>query len=317
MCCVKLKHCSCIIVYGIRDSPNNTVFQLSFATDSIEYRVEPLETFKTLASQGQKNLGVCGVAVLEKELFVISDEQPDVEVYDMSTFKHSRNIRLPGVTDPGDIVACEKNKRIYIVDWTRRTFDNKLMRLDINGIEDRPQLSLPDDECRLFVTRDSNVLVTFYRRRRVVEYTPDWDMVFQTIIKDEIIYPIHSVKLSNGLLAVCHGTSNEATHRVCIINNDGSLQKSFGERRGAGFGKFNFPTYLAVDRSDNILVADRDNGRVLVLNSSFTVTTELLTKKEKLRRPRVLLLDEANSRLVVADCNEDIRDGQVFIFNVK
>lgn len=260
---------------------------------------------------------MCGLAILETELFVISDAHPEVEVYDMSTFKNIRKIQLLDVKDPGDIVACKENKRIYIVDWTGRNIENKLLRLDIAGKEDTPRRSLADDECRLFVTRESNVLVTFYRNRKIVEYSPEGDIVVKTYIKGDRVHPIHSIKLSSGLLAICYAIANEPTHKVSIVSDDGSILKSFGGRRVGDVGNVNFPTYLAVDRSDNILVADRDNVRVLVLNSRLELTVELLAKKDQLRRPRVLLLDEATNGLVVGDCNDKFGDGQVLIFNLK
>ena len=78
--------------------------------------------------------------------------------------------------------------------------------------------------------------------------------------------------------------TQEPAHGLSIVSDDGSVLKSFGGRRVGDVGNINFLSYFTVDRSDNILVADRDNGRVLMLNSRRELTVELLTKKDQLLR---------------------------------
>lgn len=135
--------------------------------------------------------------------------------------------------------------------------------------------------------------------------------------KAGICYPLHAVKLANGQFAVSHGWTSADLHRLCVIDAEGKLKKSFGERRGSTNGQMDVPIYLAVDRNGFVLVADRDNSRVLLFDPDLELKREILSRdKHGLRRPRKILLDESNGRLFVAD-NENFRDGRILVFDFK
>ena len=65
------------------------------------------------------------------------------------------------------------------------------------------------------------------------------------------------------------------------------------------------------------MVVDRDNSRVLLLDSDLKFKREILSKEEKhgLRRPTRILLDESNGRLFVAD--NDSNNQRILIFDFK
>ena len=50
----------------------------------------------------------------------------------------------------------------------------------------------------------------------------------------------------------------------------GRLIQCYGGTQGAGIGQLNIPRNLAVDRSDNMLVADYGNNRIVFLSPSLT-----------------------------------------------
>lgn len=80
----------------------------------------------------------------------------------------------------------------------------------------------------------------------------------------------------------------------------------------------NGPFHLGVDRNGFVMVADRRNSRVLLLDSELELKREILAKDDKLglRFPQRILLDESNGRLFVAD-NKLNSEGRVLIFKFK
>jgi len=61
---------------------------------------------------------VRGVATLDSELFVVCRGQSTVRVYDTTDFSETRQINVPGMNDPQDMIACKKDKCLYISDWS-------------------------------------------------------------------------------------------------------------------------------------------------------------------------------------------------------
>ena len=46
---------------------------------------------------------------------------------------------------------------------------------------------------------------------------------------------------------VSHGSDNAKLHRVCVVDADGKLKKSFGGQRGSAITQLNKPVHFVVD----------------------------------------------------------------------
>ena len=76
-----------------------------------------VQTIKTKAAEeGEKPIK--GLTILAKELFVVSKSSSDVEVYDTIKFSFNRRWNLKELIDPWDIGSCNRNKCLYIFDYT-------------------------------------------------------------------------------------------------------------------------------------------------------------------------------------------------------
>jgi sugar lactone lactonase YvrE len=62
----------------------------------------------------------------------------------------------------------------------------------------------------------------------------------------------------DGSIYVADGYGNS---RIAKFSKDGILIKHWGER-GTGRGEFNTPHSIVIDRQGNLIVADRQNGRI-------------------------------------------------------
>ena len=151
-------------------------------------------------------------------------------------------------------------------------------------------------------------------KNKLNEYSPDGQLIREINLSLDagIRYPWHAIKLTNGHFAVCHGSGYG---KVCTVDADGKLKKSFGGKSGSTIGQM-CPVYLSVDGNGFVMVADQRNNRVLLLDSDLKFQREILTKaKHGLRNPWRIHLDESNGRLFVADNESD--NERILIFDFK
>lgn len=95
--------------------------------------------------------------------------------------------------------------------------------------------------------------------------------------------------------------AKQGSQRVGVFGPDGSLLRSFG-KEGEAAGEFAYPNGITADRLGRIVVADSNNGRVVVLDAEGTPVMTLGRggSGESMGLPRGLAVDERN-RLYVAD----------------
>ena len=97
------------------------------------------------------------------------------------------------------------------------------------------------------------------------------------------------------------------------MNMSGSIIQCYGGASGSGIGQLSDPRHLAVDRHDNVLVADYGNNRVLLLSSSLTHLGYIIVPGHDLNGPTALHLDVLTHRLYIG---EYAGTGLVFVFGV-
>jgi len=94
--------------------------------------------------------------------------------------------------------------------------------------------------------------------------------------------------------------------QVCIVGPDGFLRHCYGGKAGSGDLALHTPCYVAVAADNHVLVADNDNGRIVLLNSALEFVRYILDFHE----PHRLYLDSAAGRLYVGECT----NGNIKVF---
>jgi DNA-binding beta-propeller fold protein YncE len=102
--------------------------------------------------------------------------------------------------------------------------------------------------------------------------------------------PTNLALARNGDMYVTDGYGNARVHKFAA---DGRLLFSWGEP-GSGPGHFNLPHGIAVDRDENVFVADRENSRVQIFNARG----EFQAEWTDLARPMQVFLDNDDNILV-------------------
>jgi len=200
------------------------------------------------------------------------------------------------------------------------------------------------------VTVIHSVLVTFVQCSLVVEYSTHGEPLRHIRLPRDVLHPLHTNWLPSGHLVVSHGDGSDAVHRLCAfdVGDDGQatvaialdgLQSTSINRDsresvldvteleylvGSCTVPMDVPGHIAVSGlSGQVLVADVNNSRLLLVDRRLRRCAVLLELATQLEFPVRLCLDETRCRLYVA-YNGSVRDGRwtagrvlVFFFGVK
>ena len=264
---------------------------------------------------GTESKDIRGMTILDKELFVVIEKSSEVEVYDSMKSDFRRRWNLKELFDPTDIASCSINKFLYIFDLKDIGQRKEILKVDSKGNLLTKWSGGDDFVWGMSVTDESNVILTVYDRNKLLEYSPDGKLIREISLPSDagVRHPWHSMKLANGDFMVCQGSKSDDRHRVCLVDADGKLKKSSGDMRGSTIEQLHCPIHLSVDANGFVMVADRENIRVLQLDSDLKFQREIVSKEEHgLRHPARILLDESNGRMFVAD--NEWNNQQILIF---
>ena len=148
---------------------------------------------------------------------------------------------------------------VFAPDGTFRHAGPAGLAIDPHGISVSPNVSPEDEEQVLLVDRDAHqVLVCTpggeVRMRLGAAGFPRFQAPFN--------HPTAAAAAPDGDIYVADGYGNSMVHR---FDANGHHVASWGQP-GSGPGEFSTPHAICVDRSNRVLVADRENGRIQAFN---------------------------------------------------
>jgi len=239
---------------------------------------------------------VWGVTSLDNLLYVLrggkSSEQ--IEVYDKDSYRLQRCITVPGLSSGNDMISCAHNRCAYVAD----VISSCIHRVGLPHGTDVTNWPVNDKPTCISVTDTHSVLVTCLEARKIKEFSADGKLLRQIQLPEDVVSPWHTIQLSSGEFIVCHGDFPDPVHRVCLIDSNGHVVKSYGGPKGSGTQQV--PVHLAVDRNGFVFVADVDNDRVLLLSPALTFVREVLSREPLEWTPVRMWLDSDIRRLYVA-----------------
>jgi len=255
----------------------------------------------------------------------VHGESSDVDIYDSIKLSFSRRWSLKELIDPFDLGSCNINNCLYIFDFKGDDQPKEILRVDLNGKLVK-KWSTGYNYGLLSVTNEPSIILAVFNNHVIKEYSPSGPLIREVNLSTyaNILNPHCAIKLANGQFVVSHGcVRGNGQHGVCMVDERGKLTKMFGGKRGSTVVQMKEPVCLFVYGNGSVLVADRDNCRVLLLNSDLEFKNEILSgEKHGLRHPRRIFMDETNRRLFVADNRWDSKsmtytDGQISLFDIK
>jgi len=249
-----------------------------------------------IPSQGRES--VTAVTSLGNEVFVLRCiSQQQVEVYDASTFTLQRNITVPGLGSWSyGLAACAHYKCLYVSDDKH----DSIHRAELSGSSAVKKWSVASGPRGLSVNKEHNVVVASFEAHKIQEYTTHGAFVREISLEQGgVTDPWHAVQLSTGDYVV---SECESLGAVSVVGIDGRVVRRYCPSPSSDVGEMKDPTGLAVTKDDDILVADEDNSRILLVNSSLSSARELaLPVDHGIQWPWGLCLDESRGRLCVGE----------------
>ena len=278
-----------------------------FAVIVKPFQVKPVLSFgKKGSGEGMLNYPM-GVAVTAKDEVVVADNQNHrVQVFDsngtfLRSFGHKgenagefKNPTGIAINKDRNILVSEcYNHRVQILSWEGRhlgSFGGK-------GCLDS-QLSYP---WGLSLDSTGNVIVADTGNKLIKIFTPDGKFIMKIGGQGSLSYPVHCVQWGEYFVV---SDSNE--HCIKVFNREGHFQYKFG-KTGEGNGEFNYPRFLSVTQSKNLLVCDQNNHRIQVFELDGKFVGKFGTNGSKLGEFNELFTVAvlSNDQIVVSDRNNN------------
>jgi len=242
--------------------------------------------------------GECVTAVtsLGDHVFILRWAIQQVLVYDARTFKLQRRISIPSLCCLWGLAACAHYKCLYVSDGVCKSV---IHRVELPDDTTLTKWSVADSPRGLSVNMEHNVVVASYEMNKIEEYTTHGSLVREITLQAGVRSPFHAVQLSSGHFAVSQFTSPGA---VSVVGADGQAVRCCRPSQTSAVGKMLYPRSLAVTKNDDILVADRDNDRIISISSSLRSAQVLhLPVDSGIQVPWGLCLDESRGRVYVGE----------------
>ena len=237
---------------------------------------------------------VGGVTSLGNVVFVLRyNSRQQIEVYDANTFTLQRHItvRRLGIASCG-LAACPHNNCLYASDHD----NNSVHRVELSGRKSVMKWSVARHPAGLSVNSEHNLLVVSYTECRLQIFTTDGTLLQNIQLQADIGGPCHALQLPTGQFLISYG------HRVCLVGVDGAVVRSYGGQAGSQLTQMNEPEGLAVDREGHVLVADRLNNRLLVIDQSLASAHEMSVCFDGgLKGPGSVWYDQSRRRLYIGE----------------
>ena len=257
---------------------------------------------------------VCGVTSLGDEIFLLRPKgHKEIEVYDVTSFQLRRCLTVPNARSFMDMTSCEHFWCLYIADDDVTC----IHRVDLRGNAKQWPLDKAKPRGLSVNNADHNLMVTCPHVRKIKEFSPRGELLRDVSLPDDVINPLHAVRLTCGMFVVSHGRSKDRVHRVCVISEDGrEIVHSHSGQRVPGIGYYDVPNHLAVDGKDSVYVVDVSNRRVILLSPKLEFLSQVVSPDQLEGKPYRICLDAKRSRLYVTDNIPESIKGRVQMYNV-
>ena len=241
---------------------------------------------------------VTAVTSLGDDVFVARFSSQQVEVYDALTLKLKHLLAVSGLGAwPTGLAACPNNNCLYASDF----YNDHVHRVELSGSNAVKKWSVARGPVGLSVNAEHNLIVACCKVNKLQEYTTHGSLVREIRLKAGVIWPCHAIQLSTGDYVVSQNTSPGV---VSVVGVDGQVVHRYGQSQTSDMGQMKGPASLAVTKNGNMLVSDKDNNRILLINSSLGSIQELalsVAVDGGIQQPKGLCLDESRGRLYVGE----------------
>jgi len=253
---------------------------------------------------------VQGIATDDSYLYLVREDSDRVDVFKTSNMTKTGYITIGVMEHPRGLVACPHYGCLYIAecmyadDYSIR-HSTYIHRIELSDRSSKGwgAIGKPGG---ISLTRSHNLLLTLdfsventHGLNQIHEYTTHGELMRKISLDASIDYPVQSIELSTGQFVVCH--HGDSLHRVCIVDLDGQIMRSYGSAGGSTNGRLNWPCWVIVNKNDDILIADTKNNRIQIISTSLNYIGDVTVPGYRLFEPYRLHIDELKSRLYISE----------------
>jgi len=256
-----------------------------------------------IPAQGRGN--VTAVASDGDDVYVLRGKSEQVEVYDAEKFAFKCYIKVPGLgSNARGLAVCPKNSCLYAPNF----MSGSVHRVELKADNAAKNWSVSGRPAGLSVNKAHNLVVTCFEASILQEYTTHGSLLREICLKAAgVTYPRHAVQLSSGDYAVSE-THGKLPGEISIVRVDGRVVKKYARSLTSDVGQMKRPMRIALTKNDDILVADEENNRILLIKRSESCIEELaLPVDGGIQSPWALCLDESRDRLYVGELGGKFR----------
>jgi len=218
---------------------------------------------------------VRGVTQLHDVVYMVCYESSAIRRFNATTHARLTDINVKDMTAPGDIAACTQTSQLYVPDWEAAC----IWRVSSDG-EDikRWWTQSESDEFTphtLSVTSSRLLVTSSYGTGELLQLDVSGDEVRRVRLPDYMDRARHAVESVTGTFIVSH--TNRQLNRqwqVSEVNTTGDVLRQFSR---SSLGK---PRHIASDSQGNIIVADWDNHRILLLDAQLALRRVIIDARQ-------------------------------------
>jgi len=206
-----------------------------------------------------------GMTLLHDVVHVVCRWSSTIRRFNATTHQPLTDINVEDLSDPRDIVACERTSLLYVTE-----LEECVWRVSPDGTDIKHWLpKSPDDTFkprRLSVT-STRLLVTSWYTRQLRQFDADGDELRRVQLSYHMLLE-HAVESPTGTFIASLNNTQLEQWQVVEVNTGGEVLRQFSGSRLASLG---VTPHVAVDSHGNIFVGDRDNRHILLLNNHLSL----------------------------------------------
>jgi len=245
---------------------------------------------------------VLGVTQLHDVVYIVCLGSSTISRFDARTHQRLRGIVFKGLSEPRDIVACERTSQIYVAEpwciWRVSSDGEDIKR----WLPKSPSDTFKPDTFTLSVT-STRLLVTSRDTHQLIQFNEVGDELRRVQLPDDM-EPRHAVESPTETFIVSHYNVQLYQHHVSEVNTGGEVLRQFS---GSHLSSLGVTLHVAVDSHGNILVADYSNRRILLLDAHLTLLRVIIDKHQLNDKwPGRLCYIEQSGQLLVGLLYDDV-----------
>jgi len=233
-----------------------------------------------------------GVTQLHDVVYIVCVRSSTISRFNARTHQRLTDIVVEGLRLPSDIVACEQTSQIYVAD------DDCIWRVSSDGeVIMRWLTKSPSGTFRPFTlsVTSTRLLVTPQYPYQLIQFDEVGDELRRELPND--MRPQHAVESPTGTFIVSGYNRELKQSHVREVNTGGEVLRQFS---GSRLSSLRDTPHVAVDSHGNILVADRHNHRILLLDAHLKLLRVVVDQHQlNYERPGRLCYIEQSGQLLV------------------